>query len=259
MVTFVRLAAALVLLGYSLPTQATHVAEFEAVLDTAQEVPAPVGATPGAGGSGTFILEDGGGVEAMVNFQGLSGVPIFAHIHQGALGVAGPVRSDFTDSLVGLGQAGTIAGSGSIALSKELQQAMFAGELYFNVHTAANPDGELRGQIRLKPGVCSCEGAGSPGQFKSCVRQAMRGIQKDERLEDFKLLRRLFVKAACGKVKAPRKLVACCLPLTPAQNIVTDRICASVKAMACTNLGGTSVGTGVACASSPCSVGASPG
>src|SRR5262245_45704009 len=115
--SFVRLTAALAVL---MPAFArAHIATFEATLDPAQEVPAPVGTKPGAGGSGTFVLEDDGTVEAMVTFQGLSGVPFLAHIHEAAPGVPGPVRIDYTPSLSGItGTSGTIAGVGAVPLTE---------------------------------------------------------------------------------------------------------------------------------------------
>ena len=243
------------------PVARAHLAELEAVLDTAQEVPAPVGAA-GASGTGKFLLEPDGTIAAeAVTFQGLTGAPVLAHIHQGAPGVGGPVVIDFTSQLpVGSATAGTIAGPGSRPLTSAEQTTLFAGGMYFNIHTGANLAGEIRGQIRLTPGVCSCDDARSPGAFKSCVSRALKGIEKDERKEEsVTALRKLVAKSACGKKKAPRKTVACCLPFNPAQNIVTDRLCAAVKEPQCAKLGGTSLGAGSACSPNPCRVGSPSG
>ena len=108
----VRTLLALALL--TAPTAArAHLAELEAVLDTAQEVPPPVGAA-GASGTGKFVLEEDGTIEADVTFQGLTGTPVSAHIHQGAPGVSGPVVIDFTPRLpVGSSTAGTISAPGA--------------------------------------------------------------------------------------------------------------------------------------------------
>jgi hypothetical protein len=255
---FARLAATLVLLVPAFVS--AHIAEFEAVLDTAQEVPAPIGTNPGAGGTGEFVLEDDGTVEAAVTYQGLTGAPVAAHIHQGAPGVPGDIVTGFGASLAGLGAAGTIAGTGDDALSEAEQQALFAGGMYFNIHTLANTGGEVRGQIRLKPGACPCDGDTTPGAFKRCVKRAIRGIEPAERQEEsVRALRRLVSKSACGKTRAPRKAVACCLPFNPAQNIVTDVMCASVKERQCTRLGGTSLRTGIACSPNPCRMGSPAG
>jgi hypothetical protein len=93
------------------------------------------------------------------------------------------------------------------------------------------------------------------------VKEALRNVEKAERQEDsVKTLRRLVAKSACGKTKpAARKQVACCLPFAPAQNIVTDRMCATLKTKQCDRLGGSSLGTGVACSPNPCNVGSPSG
>lgn len=172
----------------------------------------------------------------------------------------GGIVSGFGGSIAGLGQAGTLAGTGDTALSEPQQQTLFAGGMYFNIHTLKNGNGEIRSQIHLKPGVCSCDTATSPGAFKRCVKKALRTVEKAERKEEaVKTLRKLLAKSACGKTKpAAKKQVTCCLPVTPAQNIVTDRMCATLKATQCENLGGTSLGAGV-CAPNPCTVGSPSG
>ncbi len=232
-----------------------HVAELEATLAPGDETP-PL-TIPGAGGSGEFTIETDGTVSARVMFQGLTGPPNAAHIHEGPPGVAGPVRVPFDVA----GALNTITGDGTARLTAAQQQTLFAGGMYFNIHTDTNGNGEIRGQIRLKPGVCSCD-VTSPGDFKSCVRNAIRQIDKAEKKEakaSLKLLRRFLAKSACGKTKAPKKAVACCLPFAPSQNIVTDRICATIKAKQCENLGGTSAGTGIPCAPFPAACGSPSG
>lgn len=77
-----------------------------------------------------------------------------AHIHSGGPGVNGPI-------LVGLYTAGLIEGRfsgvlaqgviteaslGEVAFADLIDQIM-SGNTYVNVHTAANPGGEVRGQI----------------------------------------------------------------------------------------------------------------
>jgi hypothetical protein len=254
---FARLAAALALLVPALGS--AHIAEFEAVLDTAQEVPAPVGTNPGAGSTtmpAEFELEDDGTVVARVEYQGLTGAPVAAHIHQGAPGVPGGIVTGFGASLTGLGPAGTLEGSGDTPLSPAQQQVLFAGGMYFNIHTAQNTGGEIRGQIRLKAGTCPCDGAANPGSFKRCVKRAIQQIEPAERGEEsVKALKRLVAKSKCGKTRTPRRLVGCCLPLSPAQNIVTQQMCATLKEAQCTRRGGTSVGAGVPCNPYPCGTG----
>jgi hypothetical protein len=254
----IRSTAPLLALSLVLPPLArAHIAEFTAALDTAQEVPAPTGTSPSAGGTGTFLLQEDGTIEAMeVTFTGLTGAPILAHIHQGATGVPGPIVVDFTSRLPGgAATTGTITGTGSAALTPAQLTALFSGGMYFNIHTPANRGGEIRGQIFPAPSKCSCDDATAPGRFKSCVKRAIKDVAKDERREDsVKMLRKLVSKSACGKKKTPKKRVACCLPFAPAQNIVLDRLCASVKAKKCERLGGASVGAGIACSPNPCTL-----
>jgi len=236
-----------------------HIAEFTASLDAAQETP-PI-ALPDAGGMGDFTLEEDGTMQATVTFQGLSGPAILAHIHQGPVGVAGPIVSGYTVPQPGTA-AGTITGVGAAPFTTHpQQQTLFSGGMYFNIHTPMHPGGEIRGQLILKPGTCSCDNATNPGAFKKCVKKALKGVEKSERKADsVKKLKKLYTKASCGKTKAGKKAVACCLPITPAQNIVTDQMCASVKANKCTSLGGTSAGTtGVPCSPNPCQVGSPSG
>ena len=228
-----------------------HVAELEATLDAGQEVP-PTG-TSGTG-SATFVLEDDGTLISQVTFNGLTAAPFLAHIHEGIRGVSGNVIIDFTSGLPGgTSTSGTI--TGSPILNETQQAALLAGNTYFNIHTPQHPGGEIRGQIHLKPGVCACDAATAPGKFKACVKKALHAIDKEERAEDaVKALRRLVAKSACGRKRTPKKLVTCCLPLSPAQNIVTDQMCAVVKEKQCTNLGGYSLGRGVSCSPDPCHV-----
>jgi ABC-type sulfate transport system substrate-binding protein len=66
-----------------------------------------------------------------------------AHIHQAPAGVDGPVIVPFT--LVGLGASGTAT------LSADQATALQTAGCYMNVHSAAFPVGEIRGQL-LRPG-----------------------------------------------------------------------------------------------------------
>ena len=71
--------------------------------------------------------------------SGLSGAITAAHIHRGVAGVPGPVA-------VPLVYSGTTF-SGLVVLSPSDEALLLNGGLYANVHTAANPGGEIRGQI----------------------------------------------------------------------------------------------------------------
>jgi len=82
---------------------------------------------------------------ASVATSGITGTA--AHIHEGAVGVAGPVIFPLTETTPGSGKWGT-----SVVLTDAQLATLKAGGYYFNVHSAAFPDGEIRGQI-LASGV----------------------------------------------------------------------------------------------------------
>lgn len=96
-------------------------------------------------GTGTVTLDkNSGNLSGSVTVEGLTGEVTGAHVHEGAAGIAGGV-------VVGLEQDSSNAMQWNIPagteLSAENQAKLLNGEMYFNVHTEANPAGEIRGQI----------------------------------------------------------------------------------------------------------------
>ena len=128
-------AIALALAGY---TSATLGADVKVTLSGDQEVP-PVKTS--ASGSGTITVGDDGSVKGSVMTKGVEGSA--AHIHVGAAGKNGPVIVPLTKS----GEYGWNVGAGA-KLTDEQMKAFKAGDLYVNVHSAANPGGEIRGQLK---------------------------------------------------------------------------------------------------------------
>ena len=117
-------------------------------LTGAQEIPA---VATGAIGQGTAVISaDGSTVTYLVTYSGLSGTVAAAHIHTGAVGIAGGVILPLTagpSPMTGTLTAANFAASGSVTTFAQAVAAIRAGTTYFNVHTAANPGGEIRGQI----------------------------------------------------------------------------------------------------------------
>jgi hypothetical protein len=72
--------------------------------------------------------------------QNLTGPPTAAHLHQAPAGVAGGV-------IVPLSPSGTNSFSGTGTLTAAQITAFTGSGTYVNVHTAANPGGEIRGQV----------------------------------------------------------------------------------------------------------------
>lgn len=111
--------------------------EVRFALSGDKEVPAVKTA---ASGSGTFVINADMTVSGSVTTKGVAAT--MAHIHQGAVGVNGPV-------LIPLSRAGdnlwTVPAGAK--LTDAQYQAYKNGELYVNVHSAENKGGEIRGQL----------------------------------------------------------------------------------------------------------------
>ena len=103
-----------------------------------QEVP-PV--STAATGSGTIAVLMDRSVSGSVTTSGVAGSA--AHIHLAAPGQNGPV-------IVPLNKTGDNVWSvpPAIRLNDAQYEAYRLGNLYVNVHSAANPGGEIRGQIK---------------------------------------------------------------------------------------------------------------
>jgi hypothetical protein len=213
--------------------------ELGATLDVEQEVPA-VGTPSSATGNANLTLEEDGTLTGEVTFQNLTAPPLAAHIHIGDPGVAGGIL--FPLDLTGVtGTSGTVTVA-TPAFSDDQQQTLFKGGMYVNFHTPANGAGELRGQISVLPGQCDCETLDAKS-FKQCVRNAIKALDKESAKDPaIKTLKKAIKKASCGKTKAPKKAIACCIPVNPVENIVTDALCETVPDKKCTKLGGTNAG-----------------
>ena len=88
-----------------------------------------------------------------VTFSGVTPSTGGHHIHQAPSGTPtlnGPVIIPLTLAPGGGGVATVPTGT---VLTEAQYTAFLAGELYFNIHSAANPGGEIRGQINVSGGV----------------------------------------------------------------------------------------------------------
>jgi CHRD domain len=107
-------------------------------LSGSQEVP-PV--TTSATGSGTITVAADQSIAGNIKTTGVKGTA--AHIHVGAPGTNGEVIIPLTK----VGEDGWTVGPGA-KLQDAHYQAFKDGRLYVNVHSAANANGEIRGQIK---------------------------------------------------------------------------------------------------------------
>lgn len=110
-------------------------------LNAAQEV-APNAST--AGGFGLVEIDETTNVATVnVSWNGLSGPATVGHIHSGEIGANGPVICDLAPAAV---TSGSVADA-SCSFTAAQVALVKSGGTYFNIHTAANPGGEIRGQI----------------------------------------------------------------------------------------------------------------
>jgi len=119
---------------------------FFAVLSGSNEVP-PVATN--AGGGGMFVL-NAAQTELSFNIRirGLSGPLTAAHFHNAPSGVNGGVVRTLTTNFVGEVASGVWSSSDATQpLTPALVAELLAGNIYVNVHTSANPGGEIRGQV----------------------------------------------------------------------------------------------------------------
>lgn len=107
-------------------------------LTGANEVPA---VTTTAAGTGTVTVNADRTVSAKITVTGMT--PTASHIHVGAAGTNGPVIVPFTKS----GDDTFVAPEGA-KLTEEQYASYKAGNLYVNVHSAKNPGGEIRAQLK---------------------------------------------------------------------------------------------------------------
>lgn len=143
-------------LRFSAAVAITEDRTHSVTLKSNEEVP-PV--TSKAKGSGTIDLSDNGTLLTFsFKFKNLKKVTA-AHLHLGALGAEGAVVVDLLEGEVPSGKnfkklkgtidatdlTGPLAGMPLDALVAE----MAAGNVYVNIHTTKNPDGEIRGQVVL--------------------------------------------------------------------------------------------------------------
>jgi CHRD domain/Bacterial Ig domain len=111
------------------------------VLTPDETFPRPT-STASGDGELTFNLINGA-VSGGVTVSGVNAT--LAHIHRAFAGAAGPVIVDFVQDGATPGRWGPAAGS---MLTAEEVNDLLAGRLYVNVHSAAYPQGEIRGQLQ---------------------------------------------------------------------------------------------------------------
>ena len=113
--------------------------KMKATLDGASEVPANTSA-----GKGTADIDYDAASKKLtwkLTYSGLSGPATAAHFH-------GPAEAGKNAGVaVAIPGAALSPAEGSATLTDAQAADLLAGKFYVNVHTAANPGGEIRGQV----------------------------------------------------------------------------------------------------------------
>ena len=133
----VSLAAGLV--AAAVPASAETV-NYAATIVPASEVP-PVAGSQGMGQLAATYDTDTRTLTYGVTYSGLTGPATAAHFHGAApvgknAGVMVPINGDLASPL-----------KGTVTLTDDQAKALTGGDMYFNIHTAANKGGEMRGQV----------------------------------------------------------------------------------------------------------------
>ena len=146
--------AALVLLGSAAQAQA-QIISCTAALSGGNEVP---GIASGAGGSASVTMNVAAGtIDYRVDVFNMPTGTTASHIHAGSPGVGGPVVINFvitpniSNDYVIQGRA-TVADlaprpAQGVNSMDDVAQMLATNQAYVNVHSTANPGGEVRGQL----------------------------------------------------------------------------------------------------------------
>jgi hypothetical protein len=112
---------------------------FKVMLDAKSEVPPNSSA-----GTGTADVDFDAATKKLtwkLTYLGMTGPVSAAHFH-------GPAEAGKNAGVaVAIPNAGTSPAEGSATLTDAQAADLTAGKYYINVHTAANPGGEIRGQV----------------------------------------------------------------------------------------------------------------
>jgi hypothetical protein len=151
---------ALLLVALPTTTVLANKQAWKASISSANELHEVVGST--AKGTANFGTNPNGSIHFIVSVRGLSGTPTGAHLHAPA---STSEDAGVVVTLCGSGPGTAVLGACSLTdgvfiiegdimgynlngmSAKDFFNALDDGMVYFNVHTAANPSGEARGQL----------------------------------------------------------------------------------------------------------------
>jgi hypothetical protein len=147
MVRIGLLAGALIALGSS--SVRSQIIEFRATIDAAQET---TGSTSPATGTAMMIYDVATNrFDLTVTINNLTNTIAASHIHEAAVGVAGPVVTGLGAEAVYIRNGTTVTLSFVDIPYGGTPLTLLRNGAYFNVHSAQFPGGEVRGQLIAQP------------------------------------------------------------------------------------------------------------
>ena len=153
-------AAWVFVFGVSAPAQAQRIT-LTAELSGASETPAP-GILTGSYGFAVVVVDiPAQSVSWVVDVFNMPSGTNNAHIHVGGPGIAGPTVINIPFP-AGISNDYRLSGSATTATAglrpdqglrswEDVLQSIVGGQTYVNIHSAVNPGGEIRGQLRVAP------------------------------------------------------------------------------------------------------------
>ena len=138
---FGLLAASVAFAGCGMMSSTSDTTKLGATLTSAAEVP-PNGSA-GTGRVEATFDKSTSVLRWTMNYSGLTGPASAAHFH-------GPAAPGANAGVVVPFTSATSPTEGQATLTPAQVADLMAGKWYVNVHTAANPGGEIRGQVAVK-------------------------------------------------------------------------------------------------------------
>ena len=111
---------------------------FQGPISSAYEVPPT--ASRGVGTVVATVYPSTGAMTYEVNYKDLTGAPTAAHFH-------GPASPGANAGVIIPATPTPTPIKGGATLTTDQMNMLLAGKVYFNIHTAQNPGGEVRGQL----------------------------------------------------------------------------------------------------------------
>lgn len=126
-----------------------QVVELRATINAAQENPAT---SSTATGSAVMLYDIGTNTfDLIVTINGLANTATASHIHEGAVGVNGPVVTNLGADAVYTRTGNTLTASFRGIRHGGDRLRLLQGGAYYNIHSAQFPGGEVRGQLIPRP------------------------------------------------------------------------------------------------------------